>query len=391
MNIIHKLFRSLTFLLVLYFCFMANVEAQIVENTNPASTNIDSNNCPCIKSDLSVFFRVKAPDAKKVQIDLGKLYDMVKDDQGIWSVTTEPQVPGFHYYSLVIDGVKAADPASYSFFGMSRMASGIEIPEAGVDFYLPKKDVPQGALRSQLFFSKVTGTYRRMYIYTPPGYEQNTDQRYPVLYLQHGGGEDERGWAFQGKVDIIMNSLIAEGKTKPMIIVMNSGYAHYAGTPAPVQDLNARSTPGFFVAFEDMMIKDVIPFIDSAYRTIADSENRAMAGLSWGAKQTMDVTTHNLDKFSYIGAFSGAVRLTADSDIKTVYNGAFSNPDEFNQKVHLLWLGIGSVEGPGTKNFHEALTKTGIKSIYYESPGTAHEWLTWKRCLYNFAPLLFQK
>ena len=367
----------------------SDLYAQNSFDSKPFSTNVMGAEYPRIYPDLSAEFRVKAPGAQKLQIVLDKPYDMTKDTSGVWTVKTPPLVPGFHYYSLKVGGLAAADASSQSFFGMSRMASGIEVPSANEDFYL-QKNVPQGALRSRWFFSKVTGTYRKMYIYTPPGYEQNPDKRYPVLYLQHGGGEDERGWVFQGNVNIILDNLIADGKAKPMIIVMNSGYAHFAGTPSPVQDPNGRSTPDFFVAFEDMMLKDVIPFIDSNYRTLSDRDNRAMAGLSWGSKQTMDLTTDHLDLFSYIGGFSGAGRITPETDFKTVYGGAFANSEDFNKKVKVLFLGIGSVEGPGTKNFHEALAKIGVKSIYFESPGTAHEWLTWRRCLYNFAPLLFK-
>jgi len=363
--------------------------AQKSNESKPFPTNVMGAEFPRIYPDLSTEFKIKAPTAQKLQIILDKPYDMAKDTAGVWTVKTGPLVPGFHYYSLKVGGLAAADASSQSFFGMSRMASGIEVPSANEDFYL-QKNVPQGALRSRYFFSKVTGAYRRMYIYTPPGYEQNPDKRYPVLYLQHGGGEDERGWVFQGNVNIILDNLIAAGKTQPMIIVMNSGYAHFAGTPSPVQDPNGRSTPDFFVAFEDMMLKDVIPLVDATYRTLPDRENRAMAGLSWGSKQTMDLTTGHLDLFSYIGGFSGAGRITSETDFKTVYSGAFANSDDFNKKVKVLFLGIGSVEGPGTKNFHDALTKIGVKSIYYESPGTAHEWLTWRRCLYNFAPLLFK-
>lgn len=367
----------------------STLSAQMMTDGKSFPTNVMGAEYPKIYPDLSAEFRIKAPSAQKVQIVLDKPYEMKKDTGGMWIVKTDPLVPGFHYYSVKVGGLSAADPASQSFFGMSRMASGIEVPSVNEDFYL-QKDVPQGALRSRYFLSKVTGTYRRMYIYTPPGYEQNPDKRYPVLYLQHGGGEDERGWAFQGNVNIILDNLIAAGKAKPMIVVMNSGYAHYAGTPSPVQDPNGRSTPDFFVAFEDMMVKEVIPLIDATYRTLSDRENRAMAGLSWGSKQTMDLTTGHLDLFSYIGGFSGAGRITPETDLKTVYSGVFANPEEFNKKVKLLFLGIGSVEGPGTKDFHEALTKIGVKSIYFESPGTAHEWLTWRRCLYNFAPLLFK-
>lgn len=359
------------------------------QDAKPASTNV-AGEFPRIYSDNKVEFKVKATDAKKVSILLDKSYNMTSDGEGNWMVITAPQVPGFHYYSIGIGGLAVADPASQVFFGMSRMASGIEIPEECVDYYSPQ-DVPQGALRSRRFFSKVTGEWRRAYIYTPAKYEKNQTKRYPVLYLQHGGGEDERGWAVQGKINIILDNMIAAGKVEPMIVVMNSGYAVYSGTPMPIQDTKARSSVNSFVAFEDMLIKDVIPMIDSTYSTLADKGHRAMAGLSWGGKQTIETTLNNSDKFSYIGLFSAAVGMvTPETDIKTLYNGAFSNPETFNKKFKLLWMGIGSKEGPGTKNIHEALSAIGVRNVYYESPGTAHEWLTWRRCFYHFAPLLFK-
>ena len=372
---------------------------QQAADSQPASSNVRGAEYPRVTSDLKAIFRIKAPDALKVQIQLGKTYDMVKDDQGIWTVTTDPQVPGFHYYSLVVDGVTVADPASESFYGMGRMASGIEIPEKGVDYYTVK-NVPHGDIRSKWYFSNTTGTWRRAYIYCPPGYDNNIKVRYPVLYLQHGMGEDERGWGIQGKVDLILDNLIAAGKAKPMLIVMDQGYAVKAGTPAPEQ----RNAPGASgtagrpfqgtSAFEEVVIKDLIPFIDATLRTISDRDHRAMAGLSMGGMQTMQITFANLDKFAYIGGFSGAGRFGgAGLDVKSDYKGILADSASFNKRVRLLWIGIGTDEPENmykaVNGFHLALSKAGIKHVYYESPGTAHEWLTWRRDLYDFAPRLF--
>jgi enterochelin esterase-like enzyme len=216
--------------------------------------------------------------------------------------------------------------------------------------------------------------------------------RYPVLYLQHGGGEDERGWPVQGKVNFIIDNLLAEGKAKPMIIVMDCGYAVKAGDPEPVQIPGQRSSMSAFSAFGDVMIKDIIPTVDAAFRTIPDREHRAMAGLSMGGMQTLQITLANLDKFSYIGAFSGAF-MPQGSDLKTYQNGIFSDPERFNKKVKLLWIGIGTHEGEmfykGINQFHLTLQDLGIKHVYIESQGTAHEWQTWRRALYDFAPRLF--
>lgn len=361
--------------------------------SNPATSNVRGAEYPRVTSDLKAIFRIKAPDAQKIQILLDKKYDMVKDDQGTWTVTTEPQVPGFHYYFLLIDGVQVSDPASESYFGWGRMSSGIEIPESGVDYYTVK-NVPHGDIRAKWYFSSVSGKWRRAYIYCPPGYDNNIKDKYPVLYLQHGSGEDERGWGIQGKADIILDNLIAGGKAKPMLIVMDQGYADRAGDPAPEQRNAVARTPQGPIAFEEVVIKDLIPFIDNTFRTISDRDHRAMAGLSMGGMQTMQITLANLDKFAYIAGFSGAGRFGgAGLDIKNDYNGILADAAAFNRKVRLLWIGIGTAEPENmykaVNGFHLALLKAGINHVYYESPGTAHEWLTWRRDLYDFVPRLF--
>jgi enterochelin esterase family protein len=281
------------------------------------------------------------------------------------------------------------------------MTSGIEIPEKGIDYYTVK-NVPHGDLRSKWYFSNTTGKWRRAYIYCPPGYDNNIKERYPVLYLQHGMGEDERGWGIQGKVDIILDNLIAEGKAKSMLVVMDQGYAERAGAQAPEQR-NSPGTPGAAgsrppqgpSAFEEVVIKDLIPFIDATFRTLSDRDHRAMAGLSMGGMQTIQITFANLDKFAYIGGFSGAGRFGgAGLDVKNDYEGILADSTAFNKKVRLLWIGIGTAEPENmykaVNGFHQALLKAGINHVYYESPGTAHEWLTWRRDLYNFAQRLFQ-
>ncbi|MBN1392829.1 MAG: hypothetical protein JW947_08515 [Sedimentisphaerales bacterium] len=353
-------------------------------DAKPAVSNIPGQDYPKIDSQLRATFRVKAKNASKVQIDLGKVYNMTKDENGVWEVTTDPLVPGFHYYFLVIDGVRVADPASQSFYGTGKMSSGIEVPEKGVDFYEPK-DVPHGEIRAKWYFSKITNAWRRCFVYTPPGYDTKTDIRYPVLYLQHGGGEDERGWAEQGRVNFILDNLIAEGKAKPMIIVMDNG--------------NARS-PGEgmfgFGTFEKVMIKELIPMIDASFRTLADRENRAMAGLSMGGMQTFIITLNNLDKFAWIGGFSGSGAGPSGKsfDPNTAYNGVLADANEFNKKVHLVWLGIGTAEKrlfyKSVKDFRDTLENAGIKTVFFKSQGTSHEWQTWRRSLYDFAPRLFK-
>jgi enterochelin esterase family protein len=379
----------------------------LMKNSKPASTNVQNAQFPRITPDLRVVYRIKGPEAKRIQFDLAnKKYDMVKDTAGWWTVTTDPQVVGFHYYRLWIDGVEVSDPASETFFGVSRMFSAIEIPNEAEDFYT-LKNVPHGDIRSKLYFSKTTNEWRKIYIYCPPGYDKDVQKKYPVLYIQHGGGEDQRGWAVQGMTDIILDNLIAEGKAKPMIIVMESSAARKPGEPAPVprsapappivlgqgnQAAPPRPRMNFsFDTYKEVMLNDLIPFIDSNFRTLTDGANRAMAGLSMGGMVTTSVTFTNLDKFAYIGCFSGGPRITAKDTLSKVYNGAFADPATFNKKVKLLFISNGTVEGNSPIDAGELLKKAGITNIVvYQSPGTAHEWLTWRRSLHQFAGLIFK-
>lgn len=349
---------------------------------------------PRVHPDRSVTFRLKAPEAQKAQVRLGgKGYDMTKNAEGFWMVTLPPQAPGFHYYSMVIDSATVSDPASETYFGGGRQSSAVEIPEQGVDYY-EVKDVPHGEVRQRRYFSKVTQQWRRCFVYTPPGYDSDRNTRYPVLYLLHGFGEDERGWVVQGRVDNIMDNLVAEKKAKPMLVVIDTLVAAKPGEQ-PMLMIEGRRPgfpPNFGATYSEVMITDLIPMIDSTYRTRKDREGRAMAGLSMGGMQTFVTALSNLDKFAYIGGFSGSTGgLGAQPfDPKTSNNGVFADAAAFNKRVKVLFLGIGSEEGPNTKNFHSALQKAGITNIYYESPGTAHEWLTWRRSLYDFAPRLFR-
>lgn len=376
------------------------------DGSKPASSNVLNAQYPRIHPDLRATFRLNAPDARKVQVSIArKRYDMTRrQEDGLWYATTaDPLVPGFHYYSLIVDGASVADPSSHHYFGGSRDSSGIEVPEAGVDFY-EARDVPHGEVRVRWYLSKVTGQHRRCFIYTPPGYDQNPRTRYPVLYLQHGSGEDETGWIFQGRANLILDNLIAAGKAKPMILVMENGYASKGGVSklaAAATDLD-RPAPrvGGFPAdtsgFSDVMLTDVIPMIDSNYRTLADREHRAMAGLSMGGNQTCQLTFRNLDKFAWIGAFSGTGNglSTTPIDRKTFIDGVFQDGNKLNSKLKLLWVGMGTAEldpFPGAIGaFRKMLTEAGVRYVYFESPGTDHEWQTWRRSLHDFAPRLFR-
>jgi enterochelin esterase family protein len=379
---------------------------QAPDTFRPPVTNVPDAEYPRIDDDSRIEFRIKAPDAKTVQVKVGAIpaIDMIKGDDGIWKVTTPPIVPGFHYYYFTIDGVTVDDPASRTFYGVWKDSTGIDVPEKGADYYLIH-DVPHGEVRERWYSSTVTGKWRRCFVYTPPGYDLKPGARYPVLYLQHGAGEDETGWIRQGHANFILDNLIAEGKARPMMIVMDNGYATRAGSagaqpgpaPAPGSPAMMAAMRASTAAFEDVMIKDLIPMIDKTYRTIPDRDHRAMAGLSMGGMQTYQITLNHLDTFSYIGGFSGAGNGFAAGgdklDPKTAFNGALSDPAAFNKKVHLVWLGVGTAEPErmhtGLSNFNNFLGQAGIKHVFYESPGTAHEWQTWRRDLNLFVPLLF--
>jgi enterochelin esterase family protein len=374
------------------YCYPQGPAQQTDAPGKPSSTNLMGVQYPRVLPDNSAIFRIKAPDAQKVQVDCGKKYDMVKNDQGIWQVTTDPLVVGFHYYTLVIDGVAVCDPSTQTFYGSSRLASGIEIPEKDVDYY-SFKEVPHGQIRQINYYSNITKAWRRAFVYTPAQYEKNTSEKYPVLYLMHGGGEDETGWPNQGKVNLIMDNLIAAGKAKPMIVVMDSGTAVDPTAQRPAAGAGMGSLFSF-TTFEQVFIKEIIPTIDKEFRTFPDRDHRAMTGLSLGGFQSFYVTLNNLDKFAYIGGFSGAGQMQQGVEFSKLYNGAWADVNAFNKKVKLMYLSTGLAEPERmyqtVNNFHKELEKAGIKHVYYESPGTAHEWLTWRRSLNQFASLLFK-
>lgn len=357
------------------------------KGTVPNEHNIVGAEYPRIGEDGRTYFRVYAPDAKKVEISFRG--EMEKGDDGFWTLASKgPEVIGFHYYQIIIDGVSVADPNGKPFFGMGKWVSGIEIPEKGVEYYNPKIGVAKGLVSESWYYSEVRKEWRRCFVYTPAGYDKEPKRKYPVLYLQHGMGENETSWVNQGKMNFIMDNLIAEGKATPMIVVMDNGnIENLRRMPGESQgDARAR----FGADFTPILLNEIIPHIESNFRALTDRENRAMAGLSWGGLQTFNITLNNLDKFSQIGGFSGAGQINLES-LDTAYNGVFKDPAAFNKKVKVFFLGIGSEENPDrTKKLSEGLKSAGINNIYYESPGTAHEFLTWRRCLKEFVPLLFK-
>jgi enterochelin esterase-like enzyme len=377
-----------------------------VDQGVPATSNVPGAQTPSIHSDRRVTFSLKAPDATSLQVAGGDglgmgPFPMTKATDGTWSVTTPPSVPGFHYYWFVLNGVEVNDSASETYFGYGKETSGIEVPETGTDFYAIQ-NVPHGEVRAKWYLSKTTGEWRRAFVYTPPGYDEHSTTRYPVLILQHGSGEDETGWTRQGRAQFILDNLIAAGKARPMIVVMDRGYARPAGTPTPVRGPSEWLQN--HTSFEDVVVHDLIPMIDAYFRTIPDREHRAMAGLSMGGMQTLFITLEHLELFAYIGSFSGSIipnirnvivnETPEPFDSKTAYGGAFAKPATFNKLVNLLWFGVGTAEEDDfradTGATVQALRKAGVRLEYFESSGTAHEWQTWRRDLNGFAPRLFR-
>lgn len=352
-----------------------------------AETTVPGNEFPKVDKEHRAYFRIQAPEARKVIVDIcNKKYEMQPDGKGGFMAVTDPLVPGFHYYFMQVDGIRFIDPSTESFFGCNRQSGGIEIPEGEEgDYYRPHQGVPHGQVRSLYYYAKSTGEWRHAMVYTPAEYEKGK-KRYPVLYLQHGMGEDETGWSRQGRMQHIMDNLIASGEAVPMIVVMESGdiKAPFRGGD------NRQGRSEYGNSFYQVMLNDLIPTIDREFRTRSDREYRAMAGLSWGGHQTFDVVLNHLDKFAWMGTFSGAV---FGLDTKTAYNGIFTRPEEFNKKIHLLFMTCGT-EGLdrmiNAKRTVEELNGMGIPAQYYEATGLDHEWLTWRRSLKEFVPKLFK-
>ncbi len=372
---------------------LAQAEQPAVEDFKPASTNQPGRDYPQVNSEGRVRARISAPEAQRVQLDISAVkYDLVKDSTGVWTGDSAPQDEGFHYYQLWIDGAAVPDPNSLYFYGASRWGSGIEIPAKDQDFYA-LKNVPHGQVREHLYYSKVNDSVRRCFVYTPPDYDKNPKKRYPVLYLQHGGGEDETGWSRQGKCNLIMDNLIAEGKAVPFIIVMDNGtWRRPENLPRPApgeRPAGAWPPPGWADNFRRTLVEDIIPMIDSEYRTLADAKHRAMAGLSMGGMQTRVITLAHPELFSYVGMFSGGSISLED----------VNNSPNFKKNIKLVFISYGSreLESPMFARFgdprenNQALEAAGIKTAFYVSPQTAHEWQSWRRSLYQFAQLIFKE
>ena len=387
--------RHIQLLTVVFALFTVNITLaqtdKAVENFKPSAVNQPGKEYPQVNSEGRVRVRIKAPDANYVQLDIGGVkYDLEKNEDGVWMGESAPQDEGFHYYQLNIDGASVPDPGTKYFYGAGRWGSGIEIPAHDREFYALKK-VPHGLVSENRYYSDITKSWRRCFVYTPPGYNTNMNTRYPVLYLQHGSFEDETGWSNQGKANLILDNLIAKDKAVPMIIVMDNGYAFKPNESKEVQNPTRPA-----MVFEEVLINEVIPMIDNKFRTLSDREHRAIAGLSMGANQTMRVIMNNLDKFAYYGGFSGTANYPNSDEInvETFLDGAFKDGEKVNEQIKILWLGVGTKEPEvfpkSIGAFRDMLDQQGIDHVYYESEGTSHEWLTWRRSLYQYAPLLFQ-
>jgi enterochelin esterase-like enzyme len=408
--------NSLLFILCTFLLAGGNCLAQEAAGKAPAFSahpslyNIYGSEYPRIESDSRVTFRFNAPDAQKVQVSIANVaYDMTKGEDGVWTYTSEPQDAGYHNYWMIVDGAIVLDPVTDAFIGYSHMCNGFEIPDPEGDFYA-LKDVPHGNVLIKNYFSKKSDSWRHIFVYTPPGYDSNSTKRYPVLYLQHGGGEDERVWIEMGRTNVILDNLIAEGKSKPFIVVMETsavgspggmrGAASGPGRGAFGAGAGPGAKPkagsgmgaargggfggfsGFGADYGELMVDDLIPYIDANFRTLTDQPNRAMAGLSMGGMITRTVTLAHLDTFSHIGIFSGG----------TISMNDVENTEGFKEKVKVVFMSYGSRErgADSVKTAADALQQAGIKSASYISPDTAHEWQSWRRSLYHFAQMLFQ-
>ncbi len=375
---IQKLIGTLLFAVSTYGICLAQADSpEITDDFQPSTLNQPGQQYPQVNSQRYARFRITAPDAQNVRVSLGGLqrggFALTKGEDGVWTgVTQKPLDEGFHYYHLTVDGGTFNDPGTLHFYGSTRWESGIEIPAHDRDFYA-LKDVPHGSVQQILFASKSTDSIRRAFVYTPPAYDQDSSKRFPVLYLQHGWGEDETAWSNQGHANLIMDNLIAEGKTQPFIIVMTYGMTN---------EIRFGGLRNFKIdAFETVLVDELIPYVDTHFRTLSDQPNRAMAGLSMGGMETKMITLRNLDKFSHIGLFSGGVITPQDVD----------NTEGFRNQVKVVFCSCGSRENPDRiQANHQALSQAGIENTAYVSPDTAHEFLTWRRSLSEFAPLLFR-
>ena len=352
-------------------------------------TNINRTSYPRVLSDNSVLFRVNAPQAQGVQIDLGGTkYDMQKSESGAWTLTTKPQIPGFHYYSLIIDGVSVADPASQTFYGCSRWSSAIEIKETGMDDF-EIQEVPHGDVRTVYYYSKVDESWRPLMVYTPAGYDESK-QEYPVVYIQHGGGEDHRGWMEQGRTAQILDNLIAKGKAAPMIVVSaNSNVRSRNGGMGGGYSWQGMQT------FRSELLENVLPFVENTYRFKKDRKNRAMCGLSMGGGQSFYIGLRDPEVFANVGVFStgmfGGISGASNFDLEKEVPGMLTDTKTFNEQFDVFFLSCGEQDPriEYTRNIVKKMRNGGVNVRFNSYPGD-HEWQVWRKSLHEFAQYLFK-
>jgi enterochelin esterase family protein len=352
-------------------------------------TNVNRNSYPRVLADGSVMFRITAPEAQKLQIDLcGTKYDMQRDDRGVWRTTTAVQVPGFHYYSLVVDGVSVADPASQTFYGCSRWSSAIEINEAGCENF-EVHDVPHGEVRTVHYYSQVDEAWRPLMIYTPAGYNEGK-QSYPVVYIQHGGGEDHRGWMEQGRTAQIMDNLIAAGKAVPMIVVSSNSNVHAR---------NGGFGGGYswqgMQTFRSELIDNIIPFVEKNYRVKVGRQHRAMCGLSMGGGQSFYIGLRSPQVFANVGVFStgmfGGIQGASNFDLEKEVPGMLSDVNAFNKQLDVFFISCGEQDPriDHTRRIVKKMQEAGVEVRFNSYPGD-HEWQVWRKSLQEFAQYLFK-
>ncbi len=375
------------YLYLLLFCLLGLAAAQQGKPAPPPATHLPRV-APAVHPDGSVTFRFRAANAQDVKLDLegAAPQAMLKDDQGVWSVTTTSLAPDYYGYTFIADGVSLPDPSNPSVKpNLLSMESEVHVPGAAL---LPWElnDVPHGEVDHHFYKSAVANDERDYYVYTPPDYQSSHKKKYPVLYLLHGYSDDASGWTAVGRANVILDNLIAQGKAKPMIIVMPLGYgtmemiqqSWHAWDQAALRDANFRK-------FTEALLREVMPQVEKEYRIAEDRNARAIAGLSMGGSESLLTGLNHLDKFSWIGAFSsGGIPEDFAKDFPALDAQA-------NQQLHRLWIACGTEDHLITinRNLREWLKTKGVNHTDIETPGM-HTWMVWRRNLAEFAQLLFQ-
>ncbi len=341
---------------------------------------------PVVGEDGQVTFRIEAPNARSVVLDApwaGEPSRLSQGPEGIWSVTVGPVPPAIYSYTFRLDGVRILDPHNTAVKQWSGGNASLVDVRSGDPQPYDLREVPHGSLHVHYYSSEAGGANRRLVVYTPPGYEDEADRHYPVLYLLHGSGDNEASWTDVGRANLILDNLIAEGMAQPMLVVMPNGH------PVPWSSRRRGLRSGNTEAFREDLLNAAIPLVESLYRARRDRRQRAVAGLSMGGGQALHCGAGNLDRFAWVGAFSSAA---PDPDEDGVAAAFLANPERANLELELLWIGIGREDFLLERNqaFKAALDSAGIEHTYLLTDG-GHSWPVWRDYLARFAPLLFRK